>query len=358
MGKLTKCCNTDKNVYYQEDGLPGVLWDFWYGEQAAPHGPTGDIFNVPGTGPWGLNGHINGAPSESGTHPDFNFTDIALVGRDNAGLGPDQYIAYGFLKLPSDGFIVERNGNTGETGRVFLGQDDGCCKSRMELIADVTVSTGAGGTPRGLIQDGVAVKAGFCPAYFELSDLSAFSGGQFQFSESLDGPFVNIDVCQTAPEWKCKQVPCDYVLQEGETWSPPLPCCPTPYLAGTDGGSGLPADWRCEEVCAVVGFVTVSATGTVVQSCGDPVVTKTGTGSYNITAPAGALTSNAWAIIGEPENNNTNDVRAHFSSSFTTGDFHIEQQVTNGNQQWVDVDKPFTVQWFGKRTQVVCDNSQ
>ena len=121
------------------------------------------------------------------------------------------------------------------------------------------------------------------------------------------------------------------------------------------GGADIPADWRCEEVCAVVGFVTVSAAGAVVQSCGNPVVTKTGTGSYNITAPAGALTSNAWAIIGEPENNNTNDVRAHFSSSFTTGDFHIEQQATNGNQQWADVDKPFTIQWYGLRKQVVCD---
>ena len=118
-------------------------------------------------------------------------------------------------------------------------------------------------------------------------------------------------------------------------------------------GIGVPDDWRCEEVSTIVGYVTVAFDGTVVQSCGDPVVTKTGTGSYNITAPAGAETSSAWAIVGEPQNNNNNDVRAHFSSSFTTGDFHIEQQ--SGNGQWQDVDKPFTIQWYGKRKQVVCE---
>lgn len=112
-------------------------------------------------------------------------------------------------------------------------------------------------------------------------------------------------------------------------------------------------DFKCDQVCGVVGYVTVSQAGDVVRSCGDVTVNKTGTGLYNITAPTGAETSNAWAIIGEPEDNNQRNIRAHFSSSFTTGDFHIEQRTGNG--QWAEIDRPFTIQWFGKVNRATCD---
>ena len=161
------------------------------------------------------------------------------------------------------------------------------------------------------------------------------------FISYQDKPTVT---CRTVERKLCDPMP---VLLENESFKPIDVSCHC-----TGAGGGVPDDWRCEEVCAVVGYVTVSAAGDVVQSCGGAVVNKTGTGSYNITAPAGAVTSNAWAIVGEPQNNNTNDVRAHFSSSFTTGDFHIEQQ--SGNGQWQDVDKPFTIHWYGMRQQVVC----
>lgn len=121
-----------------------------------------------------------------------------------------------------------------------------------------------------------------------------------------------------------------------------------------NNNSGLPSDWACKESCGSVGYVTVSQNGTVAQSCEEIGVVKNGVGDYNITPPPGAVTSTAWAIIGEPENNDRNDVRAHFSSSFTSGDFHVEQQ--SGNGQWQEVDKPFTIVWYGLKRQVECEN--
>ena len=349
IGKLLKCLRTaTKPVWKYELGPAGVNWEIWAGETSTTHGTISEIF----TGPpdrWGTPGHVNGAPSHSGTHPNLSLTDLALlIDRDLALEGDQQARYWGYKRVPADGFLRDNNGNTGETGRMYCGVPDGCCNNLLEIVAEQTTNTGA--AQRGILgATPVPVKEGdLIPYVVLMSDATVFFGFDLEFSENGEDGWVNVESYVGKGEWVKRYIPFCEDIPEDESDCPPEPCDTGPYVAS----GGVPDGWVCEEVCAVVGYVTVSATGNVVQNCGGVVVDKTGTGSYNITAPAGAATSNAWAIIGEPGDNNTNDVRAHFSSSFTTGDFHIEQQ--SGNGQWQDVDKPFTIQWYGMRQQVVC----
>lgn len=114
----------------------------------------------------------------------------------------------------------------------------------------------------------------------------------------------------------------------------------------------LPDDWRCEEVCAVVGYANVAVDGTVFASCGDPVIQKTGTGIIEVvTAPAGAETHSVDAIV---DADTRDGVHVHFDSSFTTGRISISTG-DNGATADVLVDAPISIKWYGKRLQVVCD---
>ena len=116
---------------------------------------------------------------------------------------------------------------------------------------------------------------------------------------------------------------------------------------------GVPEDWRCEEVCTVVGYANVAFDGTVFASCGDPVIEKTGTGIYEvITAPAGAETHSVDAIV---DADIRDGIHVHFDSSFTTGRISTSTGDNGGTADTL-VDTPISIKWYGKRKAVVCDN--
>ena len=348
VGKIIKCIrNATKPVWKYELAEEGTNWDMWTGDKSAPHAPVSEIFTGP-NGVWGTPNHVNGLPNHTGTHPDLNLNEIVLLGdRDLANEPSQQARLWGYKRIPADGFLRDINGNTGETGRIYCGIPDGCCNNVLTQIAEQATNTN--GTVRGILgPDPVPVRQGdLIPYVVLMSDATAFFGFDLEFSENGEDGWTDVQSYVGKGQWVKEYIPLCDDIPEGYTDCPPEPCDTGPGLP-----NDVPSDWRCEEVPTVVGYVTVAQNGNVVQNYGDVVVTKLGTGLYNITAPAGAETSNAWAIIGEPGDNNNNDVRAHFSSSFTTGDFHIEQQ--SGNGQWQDVDKPFTIHWYGMRQQVVC----
>lgn len=217
-----------KIVWSLVNGEAGIDWAMWTGEKVAQHGPIDTIFTATGAGTWGTAGHVNGEPSITGTNNDFIFNDAQLIGTVEARPS-DQLEAWGFKKIPADGFIQDVNGNSGETGQVFCGIADGCWNSKLALIADRTANTT--GADRGIMGP-VPVVAGSLPMLVKMSDFSAFQGFQLQWAPTAEGPWENLvgDACRTPPKWVARVEPCSYVLQEGETLVPPPQCCPTPSL--------------------------------------------------------------------------------------------------------------------------------
>lgn len=228
-----------KIVWSLEGEVPGMQWEMWT-DNAAPHGPVGDIFNVSGAGIWGTQGHVNGQSDVQGVHPTLSFNDIQLLGdRDLAILGPQQMLGYGYKKFAQDGFIRDNNQNTGETGRFFCGLPDGCCNNLLQLIADQVTNTGA--ASRGILgPDPIPVKAGDClPFVMQISDLSAFFGFDLEFS--TDGvTWVNVTdgVIAEKGKWVPRVEACTYLLQENETLLPPVPCCSLPSWDGNETPTG------------------------------------------------------------------------------------------------------------------------
>lgn len=332
LGLTTKC-----QVWSLDNVVTGFKWETWVHPEVRYVGTKADFETFWG-GPvvGGIPTHLQGAPDTSGVETDLRFAQREL-GYDGHRL---TYCIDN--REGTEDLVLEDTDARAESVRIYLG-----CECYSELVYERYQNPDGGANNPPYDSNGlpaVTVPAGEIKIMTVLihdpgPDFSGFnpvilSGGPFISYSSK--PEVN---CRIIDDLICKP----YVLLENESFKEIEFGCK---------GACVPNGWRCEEVCVVVGFVTVSQQGEVFATCGGAVVSKTGTGAYNITAPAGAETSNAWAIIGEPDNNNNNDVRAHFSSSFTTGDFHIEQQ--NGNGQWRDVDKPFTIQWYGKRKQVIC----
>lgn len=227
--EMRKCLDNAKKVVYKfTDPVIGTHWEMWVGAASAPHGPIDQVFNGP-PDLWGTPGHVNGAPSHSGTHPDMSWNDIALLGdRTLAQEGNQQARAWGFKTIPEDGFIRDNNGNTGETGRFYCGIPDGCCNNRLVQIANQDVNTPA--AERGIFNNLPVKKGDKIPYVLLMSDLSAFFGFDLEFS--VDGiDYANLNnVCLDRGKWEQYEVPFCQSLQDGETLMGPLPCCAIPGL--------------------------------------------------------------------------------------------------------------------------------
>lgn len=123
-------------------------------------------------------------------------------------------------------------------------------------------------------------------------------------------------------------------------------------IAELKASSGVPSDWKCEEVCALVGYANVRFDGVVFASCGDPVITKPGLGLIEIvTPPAGAEAASVNAIV---DADIRDGIHVHFDSSFTQGLISISTG-DNGGAADTLVDAGISIHWYGKRKQVVCD---
>ena len=239
--QMLKCVKDAKQVVWRlAPATPGANWMAWTGGNAAPHGPVGDIFSEPG-GQWGTGAHVNGPADLSGVTPDLNFTDLELLGNVVAN-APEQLLVWGYVEIAADGQIRDNNGNTGETGRVFLGERDGCCNDLLELISDVTVST-IGTGDRGILV-ATPVEAGIYPMVIQISDFSAFSGFDLEFS--ADGlTWANVTTSTlTRPEWECMEIALCDAIPEGWSLLGPKPCCKMPSY----GGDAAPVTDRTLEV--------------------------------------------------------------------------------------------------------------
>ena len=244
--QMLKCVRDAKQVIWrQSTPTPGANWAAWTGANAAPHGPVGDIFSGPG-GQWGTGSHVNGDPDLSGITPDLNFTDIELLTNPVAN-ALEQILVWGYVEFDQDGQVRDNNQNTGETGRVFLGQRDGCCNDLLALISDVTeTTTGVG--DRGILL-ATPVEAGVYPMVIQISDFSAFSGFDFEFSSDSGVTWANVTSSTiTRPEWECIEVPLCDPIPDGWSLFPPKPCCKMPSYSGS-----APAAAEVQTLSVVVG---------------------------------------------------------------------------------------------------------
>ena len=124
-------------------------------------------------------------------------------------------------------------------------------------------------------------------------------------------------------------------------------------IPGVDGSDAtIPADWRCEEICGVVGYVNLDVNGNPFASCGDFVLGENSTGIRTIvSAPTGAETHSVDAIV---DADSRDGIHVHFDSSFTVGRISIS---TGDNGATADtlVNAPISIKWYGKRKVIVCD---
>ena len=227
---LQECLdNAEQAAYLFTPGEVGINWAMW-ATNGAIHASIDDIFTQVSQGIWGTPGHINGAPSHTGTHPTLSINDINMVGNPLAREGNQQWVLWGYKTIPEDGFIRDNNGNTGETGRVYCGINDNCCNSVLQIIAEQETNTPA--DQRGILQVTPVKKGDEMPFVVLMSDLSAFGGFDLEFS--LDGQsWSNLTtVHREKGVWsrRIKKL-CDPLL-EGETLLAPLPCCPDPSFGG------------------------------------------------------------------------------------------------------------------------------
>ncbi|OED44911.1 hypothetical protein ACH42_06295 [Endozoicomonas sp. (ex Bugula neritina AB1)] len=232
--RLAKLEQQLRPVYFKKERLPGTNFMYW-GDNSTDHGPVAEIFTVNGIAsmPFGYPGHVNGAPDIVGTHPDLNLNDNNLAGTSQR----DQWLLWGYMDIPADGFIRDRNQNTGEMGQLWLGQPSECCCSDLELIYERTVNTNA--SDRGLWTPEVAVSQGNnIPYLMVVSDLNAFSGMLAEFSTSINGTWSAIQSFQSKDEFDVKMENCLYELQESEILIPPLPCCKKPAIVQATSNSG------------------------------------------------------------------------------------------------------------------------
>lgn len=118
--------------------------------------------------------------------------------------------------------------------------------------------------------------------------------------------------------------------------------------------SGVPSDWRCEEVFMALGHLNLTFNGEVAPgSCPNgAVVERTGVGTYNIiSAPVGSNSLDITTIV---DVDSRDGLHAHPDNSFSQGIFWVGTG-DNGAAPDILVDTPLSIRWFGKRTIVICD---
>lgn len=217
-------------VYKFVPDAEGINWDMWAGDSSAPHGTIDEVFTG-GPDLWGTPGHVNGAPSHSGTHDDMNFNDIVLLGDRALALeGNQQARIYGYKRIEEDGFLRDNNGNTGETGRMYCGMPDGCCNNFMGLVHDQLTNTN--GAVRGILgATPVPVKAGdMIPYVILMSDATAFFGLDLEFSADGQTGWSDVQSFVGKGEWIKREIGICVVPDEDETVCPPPSCCGNPIL--------------------------------------------------------------------------------------------------------------------------------
>lgn len=215
-----KPCCRDRAVYRYEPAVPGMEWELWCGDDAAPHGNVSDIWN-------GATGaHVNGAPSFSGTHPDNTWSDNLL---NPCGSGRAQTRAKTWVQIPAGGgFLRDNNNNTGERGAVYFGQ---CCGT-LDLIQETTVNTPAADR---VLLDPTAVSEGWLCVIVLLADFSANGGFDLEFS--ADGnTWANINGQSNDPKVECQILKgCDETPDGWSECKPDACCAPIEII----GGGGL-----------------------------------------------------------------------------------------------------------------------
>ena len=359
-----KQCKNDYPVYRLTQPANGVNTRFWNagdGDSVA-HDDAANIW-VGATDPTtGFPSHLN-PPTVTVIESDWSVATNNIGGTAYPSDGSDQLEVWGWIDTTSLGpvLIRDNNANIGERGEVWVGA---CCGTpiRQPGFAEGTdTTTGSNG-----LLDPVQLEPGVHFVYGRLSDLSAFGGFDIEYTTDLSGTagWVNIPaglsftdkpVVECLLVGGCDPVPAGYSL------CPPDLCSPViaPAGAGPEGPQGeqgiqgLPgppgADGdsptvtvTTETVCCVVGWANINQNGQVVAECGGVTASRTATGTYALTPPAGAQTVQLTVL----ETNTLDSIEIH-PSDFV-GSVVTIHEGDNGTAANVLRNRDFTAVWYGE----------
>lgn len=104
------------------------------------------------------------------------------------------------------------------------------------------------------------------------------------------------------------------------------------------------------EFCMPVGWVNVDADGTIAAQCGDVTVTRTATGTYNVTPPPLAQTIKVDVV----ESIGTRDSIEIHPTDFVGTTVHISEG-DNGTAANILRDRPWTAVWYGPPVTLVTE---